>query len=538
MSTNQVLTFSPEKGGFLQVTLIPAILVDFPFMGLLDENYFYEELAKQGYDNYFIDNDVVKKLINDFLMASEVVTVRIGELKDFKFNLEISEDKMYAYMEIEEAQGGMVPSYETIMEHLNNAGIKYGIKEDVINAAVSQGFIEQTVVAEGMHPLEGQDTRFEPLVNMEKTVGPKVKEDGTVDFKEMGGVLMVDADTHLMRKYSPIQGNSGINIFNEEVPPRVGLELPFGESKGSVVSPDDEDLLIADISGQPVIFEDHVDIERIITVDNVDMTTGNIRFPGSVIVNGDLKSGFEIHAFGNVIINGQVEAATIKAVGNIDLHSGLVGQSKAFIEAGGDIHARFIEGATISAGRDIIVHDLIMHSDVSAGDKVIVGVDEQGSKGQIIGGITRAASLIKAKLLGSSSSTVTMFEVGMSPLMSKQLNQIKQEVSTLRKRQEELIHSVIYLRTSNAPDKFAKIKEIEVEQASLDAKVKELSEKEAAINKTADLSANAKIIGSQKIFAGVKVHISDLFRTITMDSSGGSFQVRGKEIVMGSAGGF
>lgn len=537
MSMNQVLTFFPEKDGvYLQVTLIPAILVDFPFMGLLDENYFHEELSKQCYDNYFIYAHVVKKLISDFLMASEVVTVRVGELKDFKLHLEISEDKMYAHVEIEEAQGGNHPIYQAIREYLSKAGIIYGIKENVINTAVSQSFLERTVIAEGKQPIHGQDTRFEPLVSLAKTAGPKIREDGTVDFKEMGGVLLVDADTPLMRKYSPIQGYPGINIFNEEVLPKIGQELPFGESKGSIVSPADPDLLIADISGQPVIHEDYIDVERIITVENVDITTGNLRFPGTIIVNGSVKSGFEIQAFGNVIIKGEVEAATIKAVGNIELHSGLVGQTKAYIEAGGDVKARFIEGSTISAGHDVIVHDLIMHSDVSAGDKVIVGTDEHGSKGQIIGGTTRAASLIKAKLLGSAASSATMLEVGMSPQMSKQLNQLKQEISTFRKRQEELIHSVIYLRTSNAPDKFVKIKEIELEQASLGVKVKELLQKESSITKTVDLSANAKIIGTQKIFAGVKIHISDLFRTISMDGSGGSFQVKGKEIVMGSAG--
>jgi uncharacterized protein (DUF342 family) len=44
---------------------------------------------------------------------------------------------------------------------------------------------------------------------------------------------------------------------------------------------------------------------------DVDYSTGNVKFDGAILIDGDVRSGFRVDATGSIYINGSVEAAEV-----------------------------------------------------------------------------------------------------------------------------------------------------------------------------------------------------------------------------------
>lgn len=158
------------------------------------------------------------------------------------------------------------------------------------------------------------------------------------------------------------------------------------------------------------LVEGKVFVSDVYEVENVDLSTGNIEFEGSVQVRGNVSSNFEIRAGGNVIISGVVEGACIEAGGNIIIARGMNGMAKGNLRAGGDIVAKFLENATVSAG-GYVNTESILHSNVTAATEIQV----TGKRGFITGGHVRAGQRIEVKTLGATLGAPTVVEVGVDP---------------------------------------------------------------------------------------------------------------------------
>ena len=100
------------------------------------------------------------------------------------------------------------------------------------------------------------------------------------------------------------------------------------------------------------------------------------------MVRGNVLSGFEIEAGGNIEVNGVVEAATLRAEGDIIIKRGMHGNGKGSLTAGNDIVSKYIESAKVQARNDI-KFEAIMHCDIKCGNKLMLG----GRKGLLVGGL-------------------------------------------------------------------------------------------------------------------------------------------------------
>ena len=78
--------------------------------------------------------------------------------------------------------------------------------------------------------------------------------------------------------------------------------------------------------------------------DDVDNSTGDIEFNGSVVVHGNVRTGFCIKCGGNIEVYGVVEGADLDAGGDIILHRGVQGMSRCQIHAV-DVALSFADGA-------------------------------------------------------------------------------------------------------------------------------------------------------------------------------------------------
>src|SRR5690606_32203922 len=189
---------------------------------------------------------------------------------------------------------------------------------------------------------------------------------------------------------------------------------------------------------------------------NVNLATGNIAFDGSIEVAGDVASGLNVQATGDIFIRGMVEKANISAHRNLIIKGGVMGDDlgrdrdnqlilHTRLRAGGTISAKFISLTEVIAGQDIVVREYVMQSYLRAQGAILIG--QQGGKGSLIGGRTHAASRVVANILGSDAYVFTEVRVGKENNKRRSLEKLKQAY----KQSEHTVEQLLQLLDSTAP---------------------------------------------------------------------------------------
>lgn len=445
----------------------------------------------------------------------------VDEGKTGTFAVTIDPDLMSAYLTITPIAGGSIITADQIAQALKEQGVLTGILYEEIENALTDAGSGRWKIAAGFPPQPGENSQFVSLIPEMKERCPLAEADGHVDYRNMGDIVSVKAGDPLMRRLPPTRGIPGENLLGQPVSAPDGMELAYAPNlAGTIPSPDDSDLLLAEISGLPVLVERGVIVEPVLKVKTVDLASGNLHFTGTIQISGDVKAGMEVTATGDITIGGVAESARIEAEGDIEIKGGIIGQKEvrndkgelntgiAFIHAKGSVTAQFAENACIQTGRDVHVREVAMKSDITAGNTITVG--EKGMrKGHIIGGICRAATCVHAIVAGSPANVVTRIEVGMDPAMHEKLSMVEQQLTDKEKRQEEIDKTLAYIRENSATvdPGFAALKERV--HALLQAEIVELVGQKKRLQKRLELVDNARIEIEGTTYFGVQIVIGN-----------------------------
>ena len=85
----------------------------------------------------------------------------------------------------------------------------------------------------------------------------------------------------------------------------------------------------------------HVDPVFLVKGD-LDYQTGNIDFIGSVVIKGDVKSGFNVKASGDIEIEGVVEDSIVETDSDVLIKLGFIGHGEGKIIAMGSVNANIV----------------------------------------------------------------------------------------------------------------------------------------------------------------------------------------------------
>ena len=310
-----------------------------------------------------------------------------------------------------------------IHEHLSEAGVKYGIWNDVVSQIAHDKPLNKWVtIAKGEKPSEGKDGYVDYHFNKDGRKA-KLKEDasGRVNIKDMNLIDNVKTGDILCQLVPPEIGKSGMSVKGEEILGKVGAPGKLPSGKNVEVS-EDGNRLIAAIDGMVVWEESQVHVEPIYVVDKVDSSTGNVRFNGSVVVNGEVGDGFEIHAGEDITIALSVGRVIMHAGGNIKIAGGVLGQEKAQITADGSIQVKFIQDAHLKSKKEIIVEDYIRNSEITASGPVIV----KNPSGWITGSTVSSEAWIYCHTIGHETNPLdTRLIIGHNPRLIDERENLK-----------------------------------------------------------------------------------------------------------------
>ncbi len=374
--------------------------------------------------NYWIDEKLIRKELARQVYEEPLA---VAFARDAEVDIIIGDNERKAYLVLKPAHGGRDLTPEEIEEVLASRGVRIGIDRSAIEGALSERqYNTRVLCAVATEPVPGVDAEVYVNFRTRFETEPKEIDHDKVDFRELGCFATVNKDGVVARKRLATPGEPGITVTGKPIPAKPGRDILVGAGRNTHLSYDGMHV-IADIDGHPVLKGKTFSVESVWEVPgDVDFSSGNIHFAGSVHITGNVISGFAVTATENIEIDGFVEGSAIEAGGNVVIKGGVQGRGTANIKAGGSVAMLFVEHARVEAGKDIVVGE-VLHADLSAREKVLVNL----GKGQACGGMLRAGSLVAVRVLGSEVGVPTKVVVGYDPEAKKRLESLRKEKSGL-----------------------------------------------------------------------------------------------------------
>ncbi len=409
---------------------------------------------------------------------------------DGSIDLAVSADKMKAEAVFHPpGDRGAAPSREHLDALFSANKIVFGISDAEIgkilqDCAAGRYPPGPVVVAQGLKPHNGQNGTIDFLFNVTTSLKPKVNPNGTVDYKDVELVVSVKKDQELARLVPPTTGIAGKNICGQEIPCVDGTpaKLPLGPNTGP--SPTDPDVLIATTDGNVRYNGTIVEIsEGFVIKGNVDFSTGNIDYAKSVVIGGDITSGFRVRCGGDLQVTGTIEDADIAVGGNALCKLGFVGQGKGAIDAKGDVNLAFMKNQMVKSRQSVVIAKEALNCTVYARKSISV----HGNPLSIAGGKMVARDFITAYSIGNNSGVKSILEVGVDFTLLEELQKTETQLTEMVENKRKLTQSLLKFQQGadharNANDREdALVKKLKAAVAKFDQQIKMLEERKKIV---------------------------------------------------------
>lgn len=474
------------------------------------------------------DLNAIKNAFNEKDDKIHIISANECPKIDEIYMFGISEDKMTAIAKFyPPTELGKRMSMAEFLNDLRYRGVVYGVQMQVLQDHFMSDsyFCTEIAVTKGKPPVHGADDKYEYYFNTDPHIKPTMREDGSVDFFNLNTIVHCKKGDLLARIVRGDEGAPGSNVLGQKIKPRDIKRLRMRTSANTILSEDGLELT-SKVDGHVTFADNLVFVSDLYVVENVDVSTGNIDFTGSVQVNGNVTSGFAIKAGGNVIVNGVVEGAQITAGGDIIIARGMNGMSKGILQAGGDINAKYLENATVMAD-GYINTESILHCNVSSGIEVVV----TGKKGFITGGHVQANNKVEVKNLGAEMGATTIVEVGVDPKIKAEYARLQKEigeiVKTIRMAQP-VIQGFMEKKAKGAritPEQTKYVietsKTLETKKVELEQKSDRMKELQAYF----EVQSKAQVVVRGDVYPGTTIVIGELSLVVQSKFSYCSFEV-------------
>jgi len=371
---------------------------------------------------------------------------------DGKVHLELANKDLTVLMNLYPAgELGKDVEFNEIVNQLHALRVVYGVLEEDIRKFILQSRSERTpllgvVVAQGKNPVPGKDAVCDFLFRNDSSLAPQVRDDGTVDFYNVNLIENVVENQELMRLIPPTLGQEGITVLGKSIPASNGKpgKLPLGLN--TKVDPNDPNVLLATTGGSVRLNGNLVEVsDNYVIKGDVDFSTGNVTYIRSIFINGDVKSGFEVHAGEDVEIKGIVEDAKLEVGGDLLIRKGFTGSGKGQIDCKGNVFLGFVRNQSIKSKQDVTIANEAINSQIKAKNKIEI----KGKTLSAVGGHLTAKNEIIANVVGNENGTRTELEVGTDFILLEEQIKTDQKIRELtenRKKVEENIGKLEHMR--------------------------------------------------------------------------------------------
>lgn len=325
-----------------------------------------------------------------------------------------------------------------LREELTRAGLVSGFEEQIpalLQALQTGEGLAGFVVAKGVKAVPGTNLALK-LMN-------KVVEvtDEQIDIRERQNHRIVHTgDVVAEVRYT--DGVEGINVLGEKFFAR-GSASVLGTVLGGGVEIQHDGVFTANRDGLLQLDGSTLSVQSAyVHKGSINLSSGNLRFDGAVVVEGDIESGASVDITGTLIVKGSVVNAKIRCTGDLEVKGGVLTGKNGYINVGGNARMGFVENSVIQVKGNLLVQRMISHSWITAGGLIEV-LDE--SKGQITGGLLSSWKAIVCAKFGSDQGHTTQCRIGSNFHDEIRLQRLAKRAKRFNEAAEENARSIALL---------------------------------------------------------------------------------------------
>lgn len=455
------------------------------------------------------DRQAVIKAVNTFTAFSCVkINAKASLPENETVLIQIADDSSCAVARFyPPSSKGKLLTKEDIVSDIAHKGIRYGLDEKQVDLFLqNRQYCTPYVVARWQPVVEGKNAVITYHFNTDLSRKPSMNEDGSVDFHKLDTINPVREGECIATLTPCVAGTPGIDVTGHLIKPATVKQLALKQEKNTKISEDGLQL-ISLVNGHVSLIDDSIFVSNSYEVPaDVDTSTGDIQYDGSVRIRGNVRTGFAVEATGDVIVDGVVEGGRIISGGQIILKRGIQGMGRGYLETKGSVISKFIENAEVKAG-GYVTADAILHSKVTAKGEV----STSGKKGFIIGGEIHSGTGISVKTAGSTMGTSTLLEVGSDPALMEEFRKLDTELPQLEAELNKVNQIIMVLSKKLkageklAPDKVLMLKEALATKNSLEEHIKSSLARMDELENVTGKQSNGSVCASEVLYPGCKV---------------------------------
>jgi len=360
-----------------------------------------------------------------------ILYIRQGEQKDGYAEVVVDPEGKYATAAIYPPMpGGAFLTYPKVAEKLEAAGIVNGVLHDAIQDAIlkansSHSSVKNVTVAACSHPVDEIPEHFiirKDLLEKKPEIDLNAAR---VDWRTLSAFSIVQKKEPIARRIAKVDGKPGMSIRGEEIPFATRKLEEYSAGANVIDHPTG---LFAGISGRLSIdSKGVVSIETVLQLKKgVDFTTGNVTFPGDVILQGKVADGFKIYAGGSIVSSEVIDVTEIVCKKDMIAQSGIEGKSKGALRIGGNLTAKYIQNCRVAVRGDVTVSGSIVQSKVYS-----MGTITMGESGKLVGCECIVIGGIRAFEIGSKRGSRTWIRCGTDFTVQQELDIANEQLKLL-----------------------------------------------------------------------------------------------------------
>lgn len=345
------------------------------------------------------------------------------EMLNQYFNIEILDRNLTAKLHCKEKYQQEELTKEDILQYLNEQKIIHGIHEEMIDLLHTKTDSENfpLIIATGSPAQQGINGNITYQSNIEIV---KIQDPNT-NFRDIMRLPMVEKGERLAIISEPTEGTDGQDVYGRPIAAKPGKPCSVKVGNNVVYREKDQSFYAAE-TGQVIVSDREIKVEEVYEIhETLSMRSGNVTFNGSIVIHGNVPTGYTLKADADIKVFGIVEGATLMAGGSIFVTEGMAGLKKGILQAGKDVHIGYVNQGNITSEGSIRVENSILHSECVARDHLYV------KNGNIIGGSTSTGKSVEAKNIGNRMNMKTSIMFGMNESIHKTENELLEQKKEL-----------------------------------------------------------------------------------------------------------
>ncbi len=347
--------------------------------------------------------------------------------------LKLSQDKMTLLLDYPTVPADLEPLIYCLRKRLQDRHVPEEwigelLEQHIQKAVEENGHLHDVAIVQGEPIVPPVDGYIEWASNFFKRGFHVDEATGTVDYRRRIARTSVEAGELLATVVLPISGQNGRDVYGRMVPAPKGFTPSLSAGTGVREAPE-ERKFFASTSGRIRMTSNVLSVDEVYVVEgNVGLATGNITHNGAIVIKGDIESGSDVKARGDIEVHGLIENSDVLTGGNLTVHGGIVGKGKDKIIVAGWLHAHFIVDSEVEAGKDIIIDREILNSEIKTRGALAM------QNGRLVGGRVTALAGVLVGQTGTDAGIPTCVIAGRDFRLQARIDKLNVEIDKLEDR--------------------------------------------------------------------------------------------------------